>query len=527
MVLFRFSPESEDKWIQNMPELARFRIGNTEAIVKCNASVPKEYQWVIPFLIEAYRNALEKFKAVIDYPQMELIIQNVETIPKEANLAAYNKIITGTEITAHELARADVDDFMRGKRRIYAYTEPLLAYILTNEKKGISPKETTTTLMTHEMIHMISYKMQDYIEMQKRIRKRHEQLAKKSKYYTEFIGINADFGINGLRYMLFKFISCMCLEGIASYLELQREINIKKWNQDYLESCANARRINIEFDELADKIKVQGSWLEMAGVFQDLLYKYSYSIGYHIASTIVFGLEPDEAMKTLMRLKRDEFIYTYEEIMLSKFNKQPIISYTSGKGIFDYKQAVEKLWNATNWRIKPEIDQLMDNLNTAKSIFNLVDTLEKTDKIRDVLSTLPRNVDVWDEEAKNRLLGMMPDLREVAKRVNQCAALIDSASQRVDSDTFKGKVKQDLERIQAMVKLALENMRKADSVFSSFIKWLSDLFPLRTSAQRATAEFSMFLESLEKARRSYMDPYPLSATIQAAEEIKKAMRKRS
>lgn len=108
----------------------------------------------------------------------------------------------------------------------------------------------------------------------------------------------------------------------------------------YRRALNEARKLNAIFSRLSGKFDVSLLKTEVA----NSLKQPQYAIGLHMVFSLLY-FNSDLSLEKIAKMNHFTFVKKYEACML-KLNYTPAVSLTSRAGEFDYKQAVERWWNA-------------------------------------------------------------------------------------------------------------------------------------------------------------------------------------
>ena len=134
------------------------------------------------------------------------------------------------------------------------------------------------------------------------------------------------------------FFKIMISEGFANYLE--RSDRFHKINQNHHLLYAEA---------VSPVLSLKKSILDIKNLNSDYSFLYgsknsnhaAYLIGEHIIDTILHS-KTKISFLDLIEKQEEEILKLYEEVMINELKLQPLITYSSGKGILDYKQTIRE-----------------------------------------------------------------------------------------------------------------------------------------------------------------------------------------
>jgi len=153
-----------------------------------------------------------------------------------------------------------------------------------------------------------------------------------------------------LRKMLFNFSRSIFTEGIATYYERLKLEEVLYSEKDFQRSYTTEsfqveyiiKQILMCLEGLTKKNSNQhgiSRWLR--NIYVDLSTLLFYSTGYHMVYSILF-VDHTTTFEDIINFQPFEFIKKYEQCMNIK-GLRPVISATSGDGIFDYKRMLAQL----------------------------------------------------------------------------------------------------------------------------------------------------------------------------------------
>ncbi len=206
----------------------------------------------------------------------------------------------------------NVDDFIKGEMIVYINT-PIF----------IARPETRLRMIVHELTHLQQELISNYL--QKRLTE--------SKRLAEAISRQMVFknktDIPELRRWFRRYIELLPSEGIAKFSEkvVYGQINFSR--SQFMEGYKKSEASMMSFPEDSPN-------------YVKHLQTSSYTVGLHMVYTILY-LDHEMTLDLLAGMNPFQFIKKYEACMKAAGLK-PIVSLTSGKGLFDYKKMVGKLW---------------------------------------------------------------------------------------------------------------------------------------------------------------------------------------
>ncbi len=155
-------------------------------------------------------------------------------------------------------------------------------------------------------------------------------------------------GIGVMRYVLRHFFQRIFIEGLAEYSEKFFTGKIffseNTFNQLLYDANTNVEYF-LPYLEKVQKSMMQKIDEETFAKELNQFYESAsigvYGIGEHMVFSILF-IDHSQTLPHLLTLELFDFVRLYEKCMEKK-KSVPVISFTSGKGVFDYKREVEKL----------------------------------------------------------------------------------------------------------------------------------------------------------------------------------------
>ncbi len=156
-----------------------------------------------------------------------------------------------------------------------------------------------------------------------------------------------------IRIQLFNFIRNIFIEGLAVGYQLSRTGYLlyaeRVFEILYRDAQTGMNAIIIGLNSYYVTKKKNTSSTKLFENLEKVLKHQTSFTGYHLVYTILF-IDHKMTLEKIMPLTPFEFIRKYEACMLSK-GLQPVISLTSGRGIFDYKKTLQS-WTAIAKELK-------------------------------------------------------------------------------------------------------------------------------------------------------------------------------
>ncbi len=152
-----------------------------------------------------------------------------------------------------------------------------------------------------------------------------------------------------IRELLFLFIRQIFTEGVALYYEMYTAngtifFSEDEFNNNYVNSQKRINSVMLgitTFLENRSNKEVKTEIRELITSLEKQLKMEHYVTGYYLVYTILY-LDHRTTFEDLLKLQPFEFIKKYEACMKIK-GLQPVVSATSGDGIFDYKTVLTAL----------------------------------------------------------------------------------------------------------------------------------------------------------------------------------------
>jgi len=143
------------------------------------------------------------------------------------------------------------------------------------------------------------------------------------------------FDINFLKTQYDTFAKRVESDLVAKYMELME--NVKNYSKRIVEgeSEIDPNKKYIKTYEMLNRIH------ENEKELKPILDHFYYELGAHMVYVTFFG-NKDFTIGRAIKLSSFKFIKMYEEAC-SHFDLKPIVSFTSGNGVFDYKRALQEL----------------------------------------------------------------------------------------------------------------------------------------------------------------------------------------
>ena len=197
-------------------------------------------------------------------------------------------------------------------------------------------------LLKHEMVHFIRDKTAKEHSLLSKLRdiSVRKVEAEKNEFKKAKIMM-----INYLHDIFVKFLE----EGLAVY---NAEIDILDSKKDiYAKASASASQINIIFKIVLDNIKAKKDEADF-NAYTEAYYFYNrarekrklHEVGLHMIYTIFKDSKREIDIREISKKNVFKIIIEYEKIIEQKFNYQKkVISFSSGKGILDYKRMLNEI----------------------------------------------------------------------------------------------------------------------------------------------------------------------------------------
>lgn len=199
--------------------------------------------------------------------------------------------------------------------------------------------ETLERILKHEIIH---------IKHDSHKSKAFRKLIRKTIFYkTNLKNINT-YNLRRIRLSLSILLVKLVYEGIAELYEFNFNEYFKRdsmTKDNLIKFSKDTKKTMLEFKEDLDEAIEKGNSKD----FEEKYKKHDYIFGFVIIFTIVYA-QNIKCQSELFSLKQIEAIKLYEK-SVEKINKRenlnltPIFSYSSGKGIVDYKTYIRKIKN--------------------------------------------------------------------------------------------------------------------------------------------------------------------------------------
>ncbi len=154
--------------------------------------------------------------------------------------------------------------------------------------------------------------------------------------------------ITAIRILTFRLVRQILIEGVAVYskkLKLEEVIfSDDTFKEEYEAEAKDTRKLKTDFINLLSGPIWKDLSIERG--YHVVLFSLStmvkhYTTGYHMVYTILY-VDHDTTFEDILLFQPFEFIKKYEACMKIK-GLQPVISATSGDGIFDYKNVLATL----------------------------------------------------------------------------------------------------------------------------------------------------------------------------------------
>ncbi len=156
-------------------------------------------------------------------------------------------------------------------------------------------------------------------------------------------------GIGVIRYVMRHFFQKLFFEGLANFNEKfqaqQLIFSEDTFDKFVYEANECVQIMIVKINEIQKLLHSNTNENEIAEklkeFYESLSGMFSYTIGEHMVYAILF-IDHTKTLSDLLTFELFDFVAVYESCMLQK-KFVPIVSGTSGKGIFDYKREVDKL----------------------------------------------------------------------------------------------------------------------------------------------------------------------------------------
>ena len=193
------------------------------------------------------------------------------------------------------------------------------------------------------VIHEITHLWHDYVYRSIRS-SREASIRLRIAFHKVYSSRYLHFDLKNVRGYFFDFFRSLQLEGIAVYSEYQMKAHLPFTLPKfvYLMIVAKAEIGKIQDELTRFKISLpenRKTDMSMRDVFPSY-FESMYDIGVHMVYTIIYVQH--YSLEKVAGMKPFEFIKEYESCM-TKQKLRPLISATSGRGIFDYKRTLEEL----------------------------------------------------------------------------------------------------------------------------------------------------------------------------------------
>ncbi len=267
--------------------------------------------------IDVILNVCRKNKYALVLPEIVFDIKLREPYP--SNAMGY--IIPGMETPTVVLV---VENILANSG--HRYTNIVLQYVL---------KRT--------VIHEITHLWHDYVYQSIKL-SREASTRLRTAFHNVSPSRDSHFNLKNVRGYFFNFPRDLQLEGVAVYSEYQMKAHLPftlpKFVYLMIIAKAEVGKIQDEFTRFKisppDNQKIE---MSMRDLFPSS-FESKYDIGVHMVYTIIYVRH--YSLDKVAGMKPFEFVKEYESCM-AKQKLRPLISATSGRGIFDYKRTLEEL----------------------------------------------------------------------------------------------------------------------------------------------------------------------------------------
>ncbi len=236
----------------------------------------------------------------------------------------------------YAFAYVNKEDALRGERNVHFEIKSIYAKF---QMKGIpvdsinNPEIVKMFLQTlnHELTHVLHFEEKQIQEMELTV----QQRLTKVLAQVQVIGNRNTVDI---RLYLRIFLYLLHLEGLAKYGE--QILNMKaEMSRKYVETVENIVKKEIEEYMIQLNECMNGKITSEEFMRLPMVQGIPYDIGDVMVMTILLA-DHDMGIRKLTKITTFEFVRKYENCCMV-LGFKPIVSLTSGKGIFDYKRMVE------------------------------------------------------------------------------------------------------------------------------------------------------------------------------------------
>lgn len=204
-------------------------------------------------------------------------------------------------------------------------------------------KEEWNGIITHELTHLYHNYRSGIIITFRKISGRLKKTLSPIVTSIELVNLVSMRGI------LFRFSKSLFTEGVARYNEIlsygdilfSEELFEQKYEVASEKVNAKTELFIMTLGPLKKRNTKKSKVDECLSTLDGFFHGLCYFAGYHMVYTILF-VDHNTTFEDILHFQPFEFIKKYEECMKIK-GLQPVVSATSGKGIFDYKKMLVEL----------------------------------------------------------------------------------------------------------------------------------------------------------------------------------------
>jgi hypothetical protein len=208
-------------------------------------------------------------------------------------------------------------------------------------RKQASFDEELRGTVRHELEHLFTFRENDALKARTRALKQLDQVLDGcNRDLAAYVGAqDAMAAMNALRKELYRFVNLLLLEGTAKYAERFHGMSISLTSLALMQARGEhaARELLAELDR-------RSTALARGQLQAGNLAIYSYDMGLAMVYTVLFAHQ-GMTLTQVEQMSPLKFLKLYEESALA-WELSVLASYTSSRGLFDYKRETERWWQA-------------------------------------------------------------------------------------------------------------------------------------------------------------------------------------
>lgn len=216
---------------------------------------------------------------------------------------------------------------------LYFSAKQIISLLITEENFR---RDCIIKAFVHELTHCYDYSKAFFYDY---IRRKDKSLFKKGLFSFSFKTM--------LQYLsrssILVFYQNIRLEGFSHYMESYYQYG-ELGGSDFKYNMEYGRLVNI-LDQKLNELNNVKNELEYLNYFSSNFEKNEEAkrvLGEHLIYTILHKSKNKISFFDLIEMPFKKIIELYEEIMINEVKLQPLITYSSGKGVLDYKRTIKE-----------------------------------------------------------------------------------------------------------------------------------------------------------------------------------------